>query len=101
MVEGARDNYGVVATPEEKVVAHGDTEALREGMRKLPDAKGQRPQYNRGRYMAQLVYTCFNETGLDPPRLKWELDPYGPRVKLPYVSGWFSHMRAARGWDSL
>ncbi|KAH8431044.1 uncharacterized protein LDX57_008705 [Aspergillus melleus] len=100
-VEVARDNYGVVVTPEEKVVAHGETEALREGMKKLRDATGQRPQYDRSGSMAQLMDTCFNETGLDPPRPQWELDPYGPHVKPPYVSNWFSHMRAAKGWDSL
>ncbi|KAI9043633.1 putative hydantoin utilization protein A [Aspergillus affinis] len=100
-VDGARDNYGVVVTPAEKVVAQGATEALREKMRKVRDATGQRPQYDRGGSMAQLMDTCLDETGLASPRPQWELDPYGPHVKLPYVNDWFSHMRAAEGWDSL
>ncbi|PLB49707.1 putative hydantoin utilization protein A [Aspergillus steynii IBT 23096] len=99
-VDGARENYGVVVTPE-RSVAHGDTEALREEIRKTRDEAGQPPQYDRGGSIAQLTDSCFDETGLDAPRPQWELDPYGPHVKLPYVRDWFAHMRVVKGWDSL
>lgn len=88
-------------TPGEKSVAHGDTETLREERRKARDAAGQPPQHDRGGSMARLRGSCLAKTGLDAPRSQWDLDSYGPHVKLPYVRDWYRHMRDVQGWDSL
>ncbi|KAE8155063.1 Hydantoinase/oxoprolinase-domain-containing protein [Aspergillus avenaceus] len=96
--EGARDNYGVVVNTD-YTVNEEETAALRKSIRDSRDALGQQPEYDRGGSMDELRQPCLKETGLPAPSPQWELDPYGPHVRLPYVREWFTRMRDERGWN--
>ncbi|KAF7587645.1 hypothetical protein BBP40_006900 [Aspergillus hancockii] len=97
-IEGARENYGVVVSPQDFSVLEDKTVALRKSMKDAQDALGQVSEYDRGGSMDELRALCLKETGLPAPSPQWELDPYGPHMRLPYVKDWFSRMREVKGW---
>jgi 5-oxoprolinase (ATP-hydrolysing) len=118
---GAKQNYGVVVTPDFRV-DEAQTQALRREMarrRERVDADetgkastnahpekrqgGTAVGYDRGGTMSELIQRCKQDTGLDPPRPQWERDPYGPHTGLPYVQEWYRRMRVEgmRGWDCI
>ncbi|KAE8336054.1 hypothetical protein BDV24DRAFT_168613 [Aspergillus arachidicola] len=97
--DGARDNYGVVVNPDDLSVCEEETVALRKSMKDARDAPGQVPEYDRGGSMQELRDSCLRETGLPAPSPQWELDPYGPHVRLPYVRDWFTRMKEVKGWE--
>ncbi|KAE8369189.1 Hydantoinase B/oxoprolinase-domain-containing protein [Aspergillus caelatus] len=98
-VDGARNNYGVVVNPDDLSVCEEETVALRKSMKEARDALGQTPEYDRGGSMEELRESCLRETGLPAPSPQWELDPYGPHVRLPYVRDWFTRMKEVKGWE--
>ncbi|KAE8164571.1 Hydantoinase/oxoprolinase-domain-containing protein [Aspergillus tamarii] len=98
-IDGARKNYGVVVNPDDLSVCEEETVALRESMKEDRDALGQTPEYDRGGSMEELRESCLRETGLPAPSPQWELDPYGPHVRLPYVRDWFARMKEVKGWE--
>lgn len=59
--------------------------------------------YNRGGTISELLASCRQDTGLEPPRPQWERDPYGPHTGLPYVREWYKRMReGGMGvWDGI
>ncbi|KAE8381930.1 Hydantoinase/oxoprolinase-domain-containing protein [Aspergillus bertholletiae] len=98
-IDGARNNYGVVVDPHDLSVCEEETVALRKSMKDARDVLGQVPEYDRGGTMEELRESCLRETGLPAPNPQWELDPYGPHMRLPYVRDWFTRMNEAKGWD--
>ncbi|KAE8143748.1 Hydantoinase/oxoprolinase-domain-containing protein [Aspergillus pseudotamarii] len=98
-IDGARNNYGVVVNPDDCSVCEEETVALRESMKEARNALGQTPEYDRGGSMEELRESCLRETGLPAPSPQWELDPYGPHVRLPYVRDWFTRMTEVKGWE--
>ncbi|KAB8073069.1 Hydantoinase/oxoprolinase-domain-containing protein [Aspergillus leporis] len=97
-LDGARENYGVVVNPEDFSVFEDKTVTLRKTMKDARDALGQTPEYDRGGSMDELRASSVKETGLPSPSPQWELDPYGPHMRLPYVTEWFKRMREVKGW---
>ncbi|OQV05735.1 Hydantoinase/oxoprolinase domain-containing protein [Cladophialophora immunda] len=95
-IAGAKDNYGVVVRPDDFSVDDKETSQLREKIR------ATRPPlhsvYNRGGTLKELREACLAETGLQAPQPQWEVDPYGPHVKLHYVQNWYRQMREAEDW---
>lgn len=85
---------------DEGEVLGGDDEGKEEGVRGKEGDKGAKV-YNRGGTLEELVATCFQETGQQPPRPQWVEEPYGPHVALPYVKEWYVRMRERGygGWD--
>ncbi|KAB8272849.1 Hydantoinase/oxoprolinase-domain-containing protein [Aspergillus minisclerotigenes] len=98
-IDGARNNYGVVVDPDDLSVCEEETVALRKSMKDARDTQGQVPEYDRGGSMEELRDSCLRETGLPAPSPQWELDPYGPHVRLPYVRDWFTRMKEVKGWE--
>lgn len=85
---------------DEGKVLGGDDEGKEEGVRGKEGDKGAKV-YNRGGGLDELVATCAQETGQQPPRPQWVEEPYGPHVALPYVKEWYVRMRERGygGWD--
>lgn len=98
-IDGARNNYGVVVDPDDLSVCEEETVVLRKSMKDARDTQGQVPEYDRGGSMEELRDSCLRETGLPAPSPQWELDPYGPHVRLPYVRDWFTRMKEVKGWE--
>jgi 5-oxoprolinase (ATP-hydrolysing) len=95
-IDGARENYGVVINSESLTVDESATEALRKS---LADARGvESPKYDRGGSLEELRELCLKETGLPAPSPQWEVELYGPHVKIPYVQEWYSRMNKVKGW---
>ncbi|KAF5863323.1 hypothetical protein ETB97_010323 [Aspergillus alliaceus] len=97
-IDGARKNYGVVVSPSDLSVCEEETVALRKSLKNVRDTLGQDSEYDRGGSLDELRDSCLKETGIAPPSPQWELDPYGPHVRLPYVRDWFTRMREVKGW---
>jgi 5-oxoprolinase (ATP-hydrolysing) len=101
-VDGARENYGVVVDPENLTLNEAETEALRKKLVEARDAAGGVKQgYDRGGSIGELRESCQKETGLAPPSPQWEVDLYGPHVRIPYVQEWYKKMKGAGGWNGL
>ncbi|KAB8225776.1 Hydantoinase/oxoprolinase-domain-containing protein [Aspergillus novoparasiticus] len=98
-IDGARNNYGVVVNSDDLSVCEEKTVALRKSMKDARNVPGQVPEYDRGGSMQELRDLCLRETGLPAPSPQWELDPYGPHVRLPYVRDWFTRMKEVKGWE--
>lgn len=87
-------NYGVVVRPGDFTVDEKATEELRQRMRSEREGRPRDDMtINRGGTIRELLTACEEETGLKPPRLQWEANPYGPHVGLPYVKEWYRKMR--------
>jgi 5-oxoprolinase (ATP-hydrolysing) len=97
-VEGAAKNYGVVIRGKDFTVNEGATQELREKIRSLRSEEYSLVSYDRGGTIEELLASCKEETGLEPPKYQWESDPYGPHVALPYVQEWYKKMREQKGW---
>jgi 5-oxoprolinase (ATP-hydrolysing) len=101
-VEGARENYGVVVDPEALTLNEGETETLRKELAQARDAAGGvKEGYDRGGTIDELRQSCLKETGLAPPSPQWEVDLYGPHVRIPYVQEWYRKMKEVGGWTGL
>ena len=98
-VNGARDNYGVVVNAADGFsLDEAGTERLRESMRAARGGEAGEG-YDRGGSIEELREACLRETGLPAPRPQWEVEPYGPHMKLPYVQEWFARMNEEKGWE--
>ncbi|KAH6721129.1 Hydantoinase/oxoprolinase-domain-containing protein [Leptodontidium sp. MPI-SDFR-AT-0119] len=98
-VKGAKENYGVIVDGNTFVVDEGATKARREEIVAARTKEYEGRVYDRGGTLAELTATCLEETGLPPPKLQWEKDPYGLHVALPYVKEWYKTMREKGDWD--
>lgn len=99
-VEGARNNYGVVVNPDDDLcLDEAGTEALRKNMMAARGPVEATERYDRGGSLEELRESCLQETGLPAPSPQWELDLYGPHVRLPYVQEWFARMKEVKGWE--
>ncbi|RAL13402.1 uncharacterized protein BO97DRAFT_450087 [Aspergillus homomorphus CBS 101889] len=99
-VEGARQNYGVVVDAEDLTLNEGETEALRKALAAARDAAGGlKEDYDRGGTIEELRQSCLKETGLAPPSPQWDVDLYGPHMRIPYVQEWYKQMKEAGGWN--
>ncbi|EAU29428.1 conserved hypothetical protein [Aspergillus terreus NIH2624] len=92
-VQGAREGYGVVVSPDDLSLNEAETEVLRRTLVAARDAGGATDQYDRGGSIEELRKSCLEETGLPPPRPQWEQELYGPHVRIPYVQEWYARMR--------
>jgi 5-oxoprolinase (ATP-hydrolysing) len=98
-VEGAAQNYGVVVRGKDFSVNVGATDELRQKIRSSRGPEYSEISYDRGGSIEELLRTCKEETGLDPPTKQWETEPYGPHVALPYVQEWYKKMKEKGGWE--
>ena len=60
----ARRDYGVVLDPDTGQVDHDATQRLRE---QLAEERGERPTFDFGPPLSELLARCKHETGLEPP----------------------------------
>ena len=99
-VEGAKTNYGVILNPVTLELDEIATEILRSNA-ETAEAGKPLDLYDRGGNMADLVRTCKEETGFEPPAPQWEEEVYGPHVALPYVKDWYAKGREIgyKMWD--
>lgn len=99
-IQGAKDNYGVIVNPDFSVNVTATDMHRDRLVHSRPKGAGEE-QYNRGGTLRDLVKTCLEETGQQPPRPQWMRNPYGPHVALPYVREWYAKMKKAsyEGWD--
>lgn len=100
-IAGAKDNYGVVVNPETLEVDVSATETLRADIEQAEAGK-EAPLYDRGGTMEELIASCKEETGFEPPTPQWdEEEIYGPHCALPYVKEWYAKGKEVgyKVWD--
>ncbi|OJK02614.1 hypothetical protein ASPACDRAFT_57618 [Aspergillus aculeatus ATCC 16872] len=101
-VKGARENNGVVVDVATLALDESETETLRKKLAEAREAAGGvKEGYDRGGSIEELRESCLKGTGLAPPSPQWDVDLYGPHVRIPYVQEWYKKMKVAGGWSGL
>ena len=79
-VEGAKSNYGVIMNADTLELDEMATETLRSDAEKAEAGK-ELPTYDRGGSMDELIRSCKDETGFEPPTPQWDEEVYGPTCR--------------------